>query len=43
LPIGRSYKNVVPYLLNSSEEIGGIWLFLSFGHPIRWFLNIVIR
>ena len=23
LPIGRSYKNVVPYLLNSSEEIGG--------------------
>jgi DNA-binding LytR/AlgR family response regulator len=24
LPIGRSYKNVVPHLLNSSEEIGGI-------------------
>ena len=23
LPIGRSYKNVVPHLLNSSEELGG--------------------
>jgi DNA-binding LytR/AlgR family response regulator len=23
LPIGRSYKNVVPHLLNSTEEIGG--------------------
>jgi DNA-binding LytR/AlgR family response regulator len=23
LPIGRSYKNVVPHLLNSSEDVGG--------------------